>query len=124
MTTTPQKTGDNQRTLGLLVAVLGPPLLWLIQFQVHYSLVPWVCLSGNRWALTAASLAAIALALALCAFAWALRRVTTAPQSGGEAALHARYQFLALLGVMSSVLFLLVIVAQAIAQAYYDPCVT
>jgi hypothetical protein len=103
---------------------LGPPILWLLQFQVRYALVPWCCANGNRSLLWLASgisvfLVLVFTTLAICA--WKRLR----PELPDEAASvsRPRARFMALVGLMSSGLFGLATVAQALPVWWIDPCI-
>lgn len=106
----------------LWLGVLGPPVLWLAQFQTNYTLVPWVCAHGHRWTITAVNLAALVVAALLALLSW--RNWKTAgvqwPSRARDTATRTR--FLSVLGLMSGALFFLAIVAQSLAPLWIDPC--
>src|SRR3954462_15557342 len=93
----------------LWTGMLGPPVLWLIQFQTIYSIAGWGCELHSKLPLLIVS--GIILVLAFATGLLVLRHVGK-PGSSPEA---KRARFLAWVGIMSSVLFSLVIVAQVIA---------
>jgi hypothetical protein len=94
---------------------------WAVSTQLNYALVPWICASGVRvvpW--TAAALALLSLAgTALSAMAFrdrAARLETGTPRAGTP------YQMLAVIGVLSGVLFALVIALQGTASFFLTGC--
>jgi hypothetical protein len=103
---------------GFLIA----PFAFLLNLQISYMLVPWACSAGHVFWLHAASVGTLLLGL-LGAFI-ALRNWQKAGRGwqseGGSAA--ARSRFMAILGLMMSGLFSLLILAQWIADFIIDPC--
>jgi hypothetical protein len=121
MTTESQLEHSSPReNLALWIGILGTPLLWLVQFQINYMLVPWACATGHRWPLHATT----ALFLVLAAIPiYVARRCQQASGSGQrETSGDGRRRFMAVLGLYSSTLFFLVIVAQGIPSFILDPC--
>ena len=109
---------------GLLwLGIFVGPVAWLAHFQVSYSLVPWVCKNDGEVALHVVSLLCLLIAGVGGVLAWTRLRVAgaRAPGAAGEA-LMARSRFMALLGLMSSVLFGLIILAQGLASFFISPC--
>lgn len=110
--------------LSLWTAVLGAPVLWLCHLQLSYMLVPWCCSSGKRWVLHVVSAVLLALTLGGGGLAWReYRQVGTEGPAGTTDPLLGRSRLLALVGILSSGLFALAIVAQAIPSFILDPCV-
>jgi hypothetical protein len=103
---------------GFLIA----PFAFLLNLQASYMLVPWACSTGRSFWLHAASAGTLLFAL-LGAFI-ALRNWQKAGRGwrseGGSAA--ARSRFMAIMGLMMSGLFSLIILAQWIADFIIDPC--
>lgn len=115
---------SNPRCDGALFAgLLGGPVAWLIGFQIAYSLVPWVCSHGHRWLLHLTYGLCFLLALGAGLLSWRLfRRAGPQPLEETEPGIPPRQRFLALLGMMTGVLFALVILAQDLAVLVIDPC--
>jgi hypothetical protein len=107
----------------LWLGILGPPVIWLVQFQVSYMLVPWACSTGQHWTLHAASFLFLVMAAMPGWPAWRYWRA-----AGGErlperqSAGRGRRQFMALLGLMMTGLFVLATLAQAIPRFVLNPC--
>src|SRR5256885_10064214 len=58
------------RDLALWVGILGPPVLWLTQFEIIYSLVLPVCVTHSRIVLLLISLAFVAAIVACGPIGW------------------------------------------------------
>jgi hypothetical protein len=109
----------NARRLWL--AIIIGPIAWLVYLQTAYALVPWACRrpTGGLIALLAAGVLALALSSAGLAAAWqAWRRVDRT--EGGTAV--ARVRFMALTGIGTSALFVLVVVAGMLPLLLLAPC--
>ena len=113
----------DRGTIPLYAGLLGAPILWAIQFQLTYMLVPWVCTHRNGWLLPFIHLVFFALTLAAGVLSWReWKRVgATLPESQEEERL-ARTKFLGALGLMSVALFALLILAQTVTSFFLDPC--
>jgi hypothetical protein len=96
----------------LWLAIVIGPLAWLAYLQTAYALVPWACKrpAGGIIALLAVGVFALALSTAGLATAWqAWKRVGRAGAPPGMAT--GRTRFMALTGIGTSALFILVVVA-------------
>ena len=63
----------DRGTIPLWAGVLGSPLLWAVQFQLTYMLVPWCCTHHNRWLIPLIHLVFLLITLAcgvLCLGHW------------------------------------------------------
>jgi hypothetical protein len=105
--------------------VLGAPAIWGAQQEAMYALTQWVCLSGNYAVLVVITIACL-IGAAVCGFvSWRTWR-----RSGGESpddtdgGAIARSRFLGALGVITSVMFFLLILAQGIPTFFFDACWT
>jgi len=107
----------------LWVGMLAGPLLWLIQLEVNYALVPWVCSEKASYILHISSLIFLLLALTVAMISWQNWRkaVHTGPEDtpGG---IQGTGRLMAGVGFMSSILFFLIILAQSIPSFILDPC--
>jgi hypothetical protein len=106
----------------LWIVLIGPAVVWLGQFQTNYTLVPWVCVHGHAWLLHAVSIAAGLLAIALALLAWINWRRAGVTWPEGQSDQATRTRFMAVLGLLSSGFFLLLIIGQGLATAFIDPC--
>jgi hypothetical protein len=116
---------DPNPGLGLLWAsLLLPPLAWTLHFSVIYAVQPHICLHDVRAILVASAITFTLMALGGGAAGWHSfrlfrdRAVTELPQR------RMRARFMALLGIGESVLFVLIIVAQAIPFYLLSACPT
>ena len=104
------------RDLALWSVVLGPPIFWLTQFEVVYSLVLPVCIGQQGFLLALISLACGAAIVGCGLIGWHGR----APVADSRIK-YVRH-FMAVLSLMSMTLFLIVLIAQMIATAMHSPC--
>jgi hypothetical protein len=109
-------------TLSLWLGVLGGPTLWFINQQVNAALTPWACRTQHVAVLHVVSAVCLAGTLLCGASArhnsrWADARLRV---------VHANYlvrgRFMAQLGVLSALLFAIVIVAMELPNFLLDPC--
>jgi hypothetical protein len=95
------------------IGLLTAPIAWSVQFLINYALVRWVGLKQSYWPLYLVSFAFLLIAIG--GFALSLRNLQTAKHGGaGDAHANMRGRFMATIGMMISVLFSLLIIAQAI----------
>jgi hypothetical protein len=116
----PPRALQPRSGLGLWCAALGPPLIWLTQFQVKYSLAPKPG-AGAHVALIATSLVALALVGACGVMALRYHRLADASPLDVLARKAPRIRFMATLGLMFSALFFLLILAQFLAHFFFNP---
>jgi hypothetical protein len=114
-----ERTGYRLLWLGVLLA----PIVWLIQFQLRYSLVEPLCHRGIRFPLYIISAVFFILIIMGGLLSWrnwvlAGKRLPSDKQSDPR----ERNLFLALLGILTSALFALLLIAQTIASIMIDPC--
>jgi hypothetical protein len=115
------------RTGGLFAlwaALLAGPVVWLVQFQTNYTLVPLLCRGGaHNLALHAVFVVALLVVAASALLAWRNFRAAGATTEGeDEAGVIPRTRFMSLLGLLVTAMFFLVIVAQWIASWVFGPC--
>jgi hypothetical protein len=107
----------------LWFGVLGSAIIWGIQLQTTYAMVPWACSSGHRWMLPVVSLAFLIAAAIPGIVSWKLwRRMSASRNSERETRGGGRRRFMAMLGLMNSGLFFLLILAQGIPVFFIHPC--
>ena len=104
-----------------LLLVTGP-ILVAIEQQINFVLVRLACSAQRNVALYAVSLVAIALTIATALIAFVVWRAegTTWPAETPD--LSSRIRFIAVLGMLSSGMSLLVLIAQGIATVLFNPC--
>ena len=112
-----------QHELWQWTGILGPPIAWLLHFQINYALVPHVCATHNHITLHLTSIFFLAASIASGVLAWSLLRQPVAPEQAMEVeTMFDRPRFMAQVGMMMSVLFTLIIISQWIACFMIDPC--
>jgi hypothetical protein len=109
------KPGDTKEDFNAWLGMLGPPTIWLTNFEIIYARVlPACAIKSNIW-LIISSLICLAV-IAGCGFL-AIRELATPAENKSR-------RFLGHVGVMSASLFALVTIAQIIAMLLMDPCST
>lgn len=117
----PAKAGG---LFALWAGLLAGPLVWLVQFQTNYTLVPILCRGGARnFALHAVFAVALLLVASAGLLAWRNFRAAGGTAEGAdESGVSQRTRFMSLLGLCVTGIFLLVIVAQWVASWVFGPC--
>lgn len=111
---------SSARTSWLLIVV--PALITAAQHEALFVLVRQACAAQRNVMLYGVSIVALLL-IALVAFIAYLTWREEGAQWPGEASdVATRTRFIAMVGLLGSVIFFLVTLAQAIATVYYDPC--
>jgi len=108
--------------LPLWTGILGGPIAWAFDLMASYAVVKWVCQTSNQAILPIITIASLVMVIGAAAISWiALRRTANdAPTDGGQPRQRAR--FMAVLGLASSGLFALQILAGAIPLRVLDAC--
>jgi hypothetical protein len=102
---------------------IGAPFLWSMHLLLLYMMVPWFCATGRNWVghlLTALFIAVGLWFTYLCWREW--RHVGGGEPSSDEPPANGRTRFAAVVGMMSSALFTLVIAAEHIPAFMLSPC--
>jgi len=114
-----ESEGDQPlRNLGLWLGMVGPPSIWLIQFQTIYMLVYRVCGTNRTLLLHITCFSFLMLIVALGIYPLRIWQ----NRSRSDAATLRPRGFMAIVGVMTTALFALVQLAQWIAAFVVDPC--
>jgi hypothetical protein len=112
-----------RENLQLWIGVLGSAIVWAIQLQTSYAMVPWACSSGHRWMLPVVSFAFLVVAAVPGLIALSIWRKTSSPRrSERESRFQGRRRFMAMLGMMDSAVFFLLILAQGLPVFFIHPC--
>ena len=117
-------TGADLRWLSplpLWAGLLSGPAAWGLDLGVSYALVKWACAAQREDVLRLLSVAALMIVAGGAMLSWqAVRTARGEPSDGGTPRQRAR--FMGVLGLMSSALFALAIVAGAIPRWMLDAC--
>jgi hypothetical protein len=108
--------------LPLWTGILAGPIAWALDLMASYALVKWVCQTRSDSVFAVITIASLAIVVGGAAISWsALRHASSdAPTDGGRPLQRAR--FMAVLGLASSALFALQIIAGAIPPRVIDAC--
>ena len=109
------KSGDTKSDFYAWLGMLGPPAVWIINFEVIYAGVLPTCASHNKTMLFISCVVCLLL-IGGCGFL-AMREV-----GSGDA--HKTRRFMGRVGLMSAALFVLATLAQTIAIFLLDACST
>ena len=101
----------------LFYGMLGPPLLTLLNLELSYALTPVACRAGTALAMNVST--AILLALVIAAGVGAAIRLR---RNWIEDTVLSRPGFMAMLGILASTLFGVVIIAQWLPHAFLSAC--
>lgn len=106
----------------LWLLIVAAPIVVAVEMQINFVLVRLACSAQRNIALYAVIVVAIVLTVTTALIALAVWKVegTTWPAESTD--LSARIRFIAVLGMLSSGMSLLVIVAQGIATVLFNPC--
>lgn len=108
--------------LALWAAVLAAPLAWMLGLNAGYALVLVACAGGSMLPLHLVSFVTLLLALGGGWVAMREWRRTAAEGQLEAAGTLPRSRFMAALGLLTSALFGLAIVAQWAANLFLHPC--
>ena len=106
----------------LWIGLFAGPAAWALDLTVSYALVPRACDTHSPGTLQLLSIASLTIAAGAAATSWwALGRTSNhGPTDGGRPGQRAR--FMAVLGLASSALFALQIIAGAVPHWVLDAC--
>jgi len=107
---------------GLWTLIVAGPAIVAIEMQANFVLVRQACSAQRSIALYAVVIVAMILTIAtvLIAISYWRRAGSAWPTEAVD--LSNRIRFITALGVLSSVMSFLVILAQGIATVHFDPC--
>jgi len=117
-----KKFAKTSGQLLLWTGVLLAPIVWATQMEINYLLVPYACMSGHRVALYLVTLVALVVAATGGFVAWRNWQEAGGelPDDAGDA--RTRSRFMGVLGLLTSAMFFLVILAQGIPDFILHPC--
>lgn len=106
----------------LPAAVLGAPVIWSLQMIANYALAPWSC-PNRQIVLHLITLAGLLLVIVGALMSW--RQWKGAGGGSPEedvSGVAGRHQFLGALGVLTCLLFGILILAQGIPALFFNGC--
>jgi hypothetical protein len=106
----------------LWLLIVAGPIIVAIAMQTNYVLVLEACSAQRRVAMYVVSIVSILLTITTAAIAFVLWRAEGATWPTERPDLSSRVRFIAVLGMLSSGMSFLVLVAQAIATVLFNPC--
>jgi Na+/melibiose symporter-like transporter len=106
----------------LWMLIVAAPVIVAVGMQANFVLVRQACSAQRNLALYAVSIASIALILAIAAIAFVAWRAEGTTWPTEKTDLSSRIRFIAVLGMLSSGMSLLVVIAQGIATVLFNPC--
>ena len=116
------KEAQGTTPKALWVLIVAGPVIVAFQHQTNFILVRQACSMQRNLALYAVTIVAIVLTIATVLVAVSIWRRAGAAWPEETADLPNNVRFVAVLGLLSSAMSLLVIIAQGIATMYFDPC--
>lgn len=123
MPTADQATRERREAL-LWVVVFAGPVLWIIHLALIYPLVPLACNMGwGDWPFHLATVLTGLGTLGAVVLAWRLLSSRSAAPAVPDGALQQRQRFMAFVGVVLSMLFFIVIIAEGFPVLLLSPCV-
>ncbi len=108
------------KALWLLVVL--PPAIGAAAMEADFVLVRQACAAQRNVALYAVTIVGLVLIIATAFIAFTIWRVEGARWPTEAADLSTRIRFVAVLGMLSSAVSFLLLVAQGIATIHFDPC--
>jgi hypothetical protein len=113
---------EARRIAALWAGLLLAPLAFLLSLEVSYAAVTRACFDTGRGLIHLVQLGCLALAVVGGLVAWRTWRAEGSAWPGQEGGAPGRTRFMAGLGLLTSALFVLVILAQGIPGFVLSPC--
>jgi len=111
---------SSARTSWMLIVV--PALITAAQHEALFVIVRQACAAQHNVMLYGVNVAAMLLIALVALVAYLKWRAEGAQWPGEAADVETSTRFIAMVGLLGSVIFFLVTLAQGIATVYYDPC--
>jgi hypothetical protein len=115
-------TADPRRALRLWFGLLGPPIIWAIQFQTVYLTSEWACYAMDHTWNHVASVVALVISSMAFWIAYSEWRALGGGTEDEHSDPDARRRFMAILGLMSGSLFTALIFATWLPTLTGVPC--
>lgn len=118
----PETLRSSAGAAQLWFGILAGPLAWAFDEGVSYALVPHACSTGHQYVLHIVTIISFAIVIAGLFVARRAQSRIPSPTSLDGGSTLDRSRFMALLGMASSSVFILVIIAQTIPRFILSPC--
>ena len=102
--------------------MLAAPVAWLFQLQVTYLFVLYACSTGQHFTLHLVSILTLVIAAGGGFVAWRNWQQAGREWPNQDEGVIPRSRFMAVLGVLTSALFFLLILASWIPSFFLGPC--
>jgi hypothetical protein len=106
----------------LWTLIVVPPIIAAIEMQTNFVLVRQACSARRNVELYAVVVVAIVLTIVTAMIAFSIWKRAGVVWPTDDVDLATRIRFIAVLGILSSAMSFLLIVAQGIATIHFDPC--
>ncbi len=110
------------RNFALWTGFLGGPFIWLCSFEARFALAPWACTFQNKWALHGVAIAGLILCLGCAALSWSQWKAAGEQPPSASEGVQPRSNFLAILGIVTSLGCGMIVIAQAIPEFVLAAC--
>ena len=115
-----EEQATTPRALWMLV--IAAPVIVAAEMQANFVLVRQACSMQRNVTLYAVIVVAMILTIATAVVAISIWRRVGPMWPADEGDVASRIRFIAVLGILSSVMSFIVILAQGIATVHFDPC--
>jgi hypothetical protein len=112
----------GERPGALWFGMLAGPVAFLVNLQVMFTIQPWACRQGWRLGLYLFPLTMVALSAVAGWVAWRSWQLVGRDWPGEEGGPQPRSRFMAAVGLMTSALMLLVVIAHWLPTLFISPC--
>lgn len=105
------------------VGLLTGPIVWLVQFQINYTIVAWECAHDRqRILIHVVTIVALLLVAIGALIAWRNWQRAGVKWPNGDDPTISRTRFLSVLGLLTGAGFFLIILVQGVASFILQPC--
>ncbi len=119
--TTPVQTRLG-RDFALWISILLGPIAWFLNFQIIYGFAAVACKTGKLRMFVSCGVTLAIVLLGLILSIWLLMTSRHSEPDELTQRLANRAHFMAAVGLLTNIMFSLVIIAQIIASVMVDPC--
>jgi hypothetical protein len=110
------------RDLALWISILLGPIAWFLNFQIIYGFAAVACKTGKLRMFVSCGITLAIVLIGLILSIWLLGVSRHSEPDELNQRLANRARFMAAVGLLSNIMFALVVIAQIIASVMVDPC--